>query len=174
MRTVDPAASRKARLAWDCVGPFTGPPGAGGMPMNTSGNPNLFRNRRTWPRSEGGGGITLSIPRMTADPRIWRARAGNGPAARLRPTNQMASSTATTATSEPPAASTLARREVLATAYRRLPTIHPRASPTAAMARKLTRAMMACVPGLVASFAKSGATVAPTTSPKRSPPNVST
>jgi hypothetical protein len=99
-RVLDAAASAAARASsW--LGGRTGSAGRGGMPENTSGNPNRLNRRRTWASNDGGCGRAASSVCTTADPRISVATAGNGPFARFSARNQIASSDATTATAEP-------------------------------------------------------------------------
>src|SRR6266540_6217134 len=118
------ALSTAARIAlFD--GSLTGPAGAGGMSANTSGNPKRLKNWRTSASRDGGRGRTLSNLRMMADPRISVLTCGIGPFTRLTARNQVASSPATTATTEPAAESTPPRALRRARAHTREPTSHP-------------------------------------------------
>ncbi len=111
---------------------------------------------------------------MMAERRISRESGGHGPLVRFSPTNHTARSSATTANTEPPAASTEAIRDRRAATHTFAPTIHPSTSPIAANARNPTSATTAWVVGSVNSVASCGATMAPTKSPSSIPPKVST
>jgi hypothetical protein len=130
-----------------------------------------LKNRRTCDSSDGGGGRVSSRVRTIADPRICRDTSGNGPLTRFSATNQIASSDATTATTEPPAASALLNRVARARARSRDPNIQPIASPIAANPISTPVATLACASGLSTTSAIHGAITAPTASPTRSPPN---
>ena len=164
------AAASPAARASSWVGGDTGSAGRGGMPENTSGNPNRLNRRRTCASSDGGCGSAASSVRTTAEPLISLATAGNGPFTRFSARNQIASRDATTATADPATESAFPNFDD-ARSRARTPTNHPAALPSAATTSRTSTAIPARAFGPSTTPPMSGASRAPATSPMSSPPN---